>query len=454
MDTPALDTPTAGPTTTEEPPAEPVTSAATPRVIVPALDGFRGLAALTVVLYHVFSGAGLPPLGNTTLRDVLESGYVGVDFFFVISGFVLFLPTVLAGGRFGNVRAYGIRRAARIVPAYYMALIAAVILQPLLNVSRTDLPWDGQTGIVTFLLHLSFLQHSVGLLRGYTEGFLVLGVIWTLTLEATFYVVLPLIASWYYRHPFVGFAIALVASVGWKLTVVHASFSVGWLRGTDPPALLRLILVTQFPTFLAHFAAGMTAAWLFVRWRTSDKEWLPWAAVAMQIAAVAVILWGMQAAGHRDMTATGGVYDHWTKTLAMALAFAVLVLATVLAPARAQSPFTNRAARALGDISYGVYLWHTLIIGFALVTLGFSYGATTSAFLSMLAITSVGSIAIATLSLVFVERPCIRWARRCSRRIERNDRRRHAAGLPPGPAGPAGPAGPEKVEAVNPVNAW
>jgi len=398
---------------------------------VPALDGFRGLAALTVVLYHVFNGAGLPPLGNTTLRDVLESGYVGVDFFFVISGFVLFLPTVLAGGRFGNVRAYGIRRAARIIPAYYVALIAAVILQPLLNVSRTDLPWDGHTGIVTFLLHLSFLQHSVGLLRGYTEGFLVLGVIWTLTLEATFYVVLPLVASWYYRHPFVGFAIALVASVAWRLTVVHASFSVGWLRATSSPGLLRLILVTQFPTFLAHFAAGMTAAWLFVRWRTSDKEWLPWAAVGVQVAAVGAavgaVLWGMQAAGHRDMAGTGGAYDHWTKTLPTALAFAVLVLATVLAPSRAQSPLTNRAARGLGDISYGVYLWHTLIIGFALVTLGFSYGATTSAFFAMLAITSVGSIAIATLSLLFVERPCIRWARRCSRRIEKTDLRRQRA---------------------------
>jgi peptidoglycan/LPS O-acetylase OafA/YrhL len=442
LDTPPLDTPTPGPPTTPPPTGEPeaVTSATVPRVIVPALDGFRGLAALTVVLYHVFNGAGLPPLGNTPLRNVLESGYVGVDFFFVISGFVLFLPTVLAAGRFGNVRAYGIRRAARIIPAYYVVLIAAVILQPLLNVSRTDLPWDGHTGLVTFLLHLTFLQHSVGLLRGYTEGFLVLGVIWTLTLEATFYVVLPLIASWYYRHPFVGFAIALVASVAWKLSVVHASFSVGWLKGTSSPDLLRLVLVTQFPTFLAHFGAGMTAAWLFVRWRNSEKEWLPWAAVGAQVAAVVAILWAMQAAGHRDMTATGGAYDHWTRTLPVALAFAVLVLATLLAPSRAQSPFTNRASRGLGDISYGVYLWHTLIIGFALVTLGFSYAGTTSAFLAMLAITSVGSVVMATLSLVFVERPCIRWARRCSRRIEKIDLRRQRAARP--------------VEAVTPVNAW
>ncbi|MDQ6797957.1 MAG: acyltransferase family protein, partial [Actinomycetota bacterium] len=133
-------------------------------MVVPAIDGFRGLAALTVVLFHVVNGAGLPMLGGGSLRDVFMSGYVGVDFFFVISGFVLFLPTVLAGGRFGNVRAYGVRRAARILPAYYAVLVVAVVLQPLLSFSDTALPWDGHAGTLSFLLHLSFLQHSVGML--------------------------------------------------------------------------------------------------------------------------------------------------------------------------------------------------------------------------------------------------------------------------------------------------
>ncbi|MDQ6935334.1 MAG: acyltransferase [Actinomycetota bacterium] len=429
------------------PPATPVPGGdvadptAKPRVVVPALDGFRGLAALTVVLYHVVYGAGLPQLGNGSLRDVFMSGYMGVDFFFVISGFVLFLPTVLAHGRFGSVRAYGIRRAARIIPAYYVVLVAVVVLQPLLSKSDTPLPWDGGAGAFSFLLHLSFLQHSLGLLRGYPEGFLVMGVVWTLTLEAMFYVVLPLVASWYFRHPIVGFFIALAASMVWRLTVVHASFTVGWLPATASPNLLRLILVTQFPTFLAQFAAGMTAAWLFVRWRTAQQRWVPWAAVGAQVVAAVTIVWRMRSAGLRDMTATNGTYSHWTATLPIALAFGVLMLATVLAPRWAQSPVANRASRGLGDISYGVYLWHLLIIGFVVTTVGFDPNRTTGAFLTLFAVTLGGSLVLATLSLVFVERPCIRWARRCSRRIERSSR-------------PRGDTVGEPVEVVTPANAW
>ncbi len=411
----------------------------TPRVLVPALDGFRGLAALTVVLYHTIYGAGLPSLGG--LDNVLRAGYMGVDFFFVISGFGLFLPTVLAGGRFGNVRAYGIRRAARIIPAYYVALLAVLLLHPLLSTSDTPMPWEGRVGFASFVLHLGFLQHTLGLLRTYPEGFLVLGVVWTLTLEATFYVVLPFVASWYHRHPFVGFAVAFAASMAWKLTVVDASFTVDWLPATTSTELLRLILITQFPTFLAHFAAGMTAAWLFVRWRQTDQPWLPRVSVAVQIASVAVLLWGMRAAGLRDLRDTGGVYDHWTATLPMALAFAALMLATVLAPPWARSPFTNRAARGLGDISYGVYLWHTMVIAFAVMTLDFSFDGTTSAFVSLLAFVLAGAITLGTLSLLLVERPCIRWARRASRRIEKNERRNRGEGT-------------EAVDAVTPANAW
>jgi len=433
-----LDTPS---TVTTIPETGIATSADQPRVVVPALDGFRGLAALTVVLYHVVYGAGLPALGNGSIRNVFMSGYMGVDFFFVISGFVLFLPTVLNAGRFGNVRAYAIRRAARIIPAYYMVLVAAVLLQPLLTDKGTALPWDSGSGAFSFLLHLSFLQHTVGLLRLYPEGFVVLGVVWTLTLEAMFYVALPLVSSWYFRHPFVGFAIALGASMAWKLSVMHASFSVGWLPATASPKLLRLILVIQFPTFLAQFAAGMTAAWLFVRWRNSEKSWIPPVAVAFQVAAAMVIVWGMRTGGIHDMTATAGTYDHWTGTLPVALAFAVLMLATMLAPRWAQSPVANPASRGLGDISYGVYLWHLLIIGFAITTLGFDQDSTTAAFLSLLAVTLFGSILLGTLSLVFVERPCIRWARRCSRRIDKRSRRSRRDG-------------PETVEAVTPANAW
>src|ERR1700716_4093983 len=63
-----------------------------------AADGFRAFAALSVVLYHCMYGAGLPLLGSDLIRNYLAAGFVGVDFFLLLSGFLLFLPVAAAPG--------------------------------------------------------------------------------------------------------------------------------------------------------------------------------------------------------------------------------------------------------------------------------------------------------------------------------------------------------------------
>ena len=55
---------------------------------------------------------------------------------FVVSGFVLFLPTAARGGRFGDVGAYALRRAARILPAYWLSLVVAIVLLAVLPLER------------------------------------------------------------------------------------------------------------------------------------------------------------------------------------------------------------------------------------------------------------------------------------------------------------------------------
>lgn len=384
-------------------------------MIVPALDGFRGMAALSVLLYHVMLGAGLPKLDEGPVRSILMSGYMGVDFFFVISGFVLFLPTVVNGGRFGNVRAYAIRRASRIIPAYWVVLVVLVATQPLLTTIRTDLPYQSGRGLLSMVLHMTFLQHSLGLALNIPEGFAVHGAVWTLTLEALFYVLLPLVAARYYRHPFLGFLLALTISLVWKQVIT-------WPGTVDPHvfSLPRIILITQLPTYLAHFAAGMTAAYAFVRLRavvTRPAHHL--AAAAVAVLAASVMLLGMRAEGIRDLMAKGGFYDHFTRPVYVALAFAVLIPAVALAPAWTRAPFTNPVSRRLGDMSYGIYLWHLMLIGFALATLHFLPVASTRAFVRMLAFTLPLSLVAGWLSMKLVEQPAVRWARARSSALRR-----------------------------------
>ncbi|MGI8809116.1 MAG: acyltransferase family protein [Acidimicrobiales bacterium] len=386
-----------------------------PTLVVPALDGFRGMAAMSVLLYHCLMGSAIPALDEGPVRSILVSGYMGVDFFFVISGFVLFLPTVVNGGRFGSVKAYAVRRAARIIPAYWVLLIVLAATHPLLTTLKADLPYESGRGLLNLLLHMTFLQHSVGIWLELPAGFLVHGAVWTLSLEALYYVMLPLVASRYYRRPFLGFLLALAVALAWKLGVT-------WPDTVDPKewSVWRIVLITQLPNYLAHFAAGMTAAYAFVRLR--DRVLLPIHRAAAGVVAggaALVVLLGMRAEGTRDLMRLNGLYDHFTRPLYIALAFAVLLPAAALAPRWVQFPFANRLSRRLGDMSYGLYLWHLMFVAFAIYTLDFAPDSTTWAFVRMLAFVLPTSFVAAWLSMKFVEQPAIRWARARSARLVR-----------------------------------
>lgn len=145
----------------------------------PLVDGCRALAALSVLAFHVGSGAG-----NDTgsLRYLGDSLAIGVPIFFAISGFLLYRPmanTRLRGAKRLSVRDYARRRVLRIVPGYWVALTVLALAAGWGEVFSGD-----------FWRYYGFAQiysaHSYGL------G---LSVAWTLCIEATFYILLPVYAA-------------------------------------------------------------------------------------------------------------------------------------------------------------------------------------------------------------------------------------------------------------------
>ncbi|MGZ5036690.1 MAG: acyltransferase family protein [Usitatibacter sp.] len=243
---------------------------------IPALDGLRGVALLWVVLFHVhvLRIAGDPWMALADRARwagaLLGSGYLGVDLFFLLSGFLLALPWLargLRGAPAPSAREFYIRRVRRIVPAYYvqLALLFAVVL-PLLrgwDYWRSDL----YVYLYNLAAHAAFLHNTTPLSSG-SMG--VNGALWTLAVEAQFYLLLPLVAPLASRRPYLSLAAALAIAIAWRfaapdglesLVAMEAAFGKHWGWSEES---IRSMLLHQLPAYGAHFVLGMVLAraWL------------------------------------------------------------------------------------------------------------------------------------------------------------------------------------------------
>ncbi|MGQ0679360.1 MAG: acyltransferase family protein [Actinomycetota bacterium] len=393
-------------------PADPEVNSVQPagKQMLPAIDGFRGLATLAVVVTHVWLLSGSARLDGGLARMMVAGGVV--DFFFVISGFVLFLPAVYGKGSYGDVRAFAMRRAARILPLYYVSLIVVLALHRWIvdPVEPIQLPFESIQSTISLFMHLTFLQNFV-LPLGQDIGF-GNGVVWTLPLEAVFYVLLPLIALRYYRRPFLWLLLAVAVAGAYKFSIAHAAAWLPWV-GVDVSEDTRIriqVSLMHAPSFFSQFALGMTAAWVYVRIneRNLSHRARRYAPITMLAALAGVVAGTMEQGADRIAGQPEQLYLH---TTGLAFWFTLLMLATLFAPARLQWPATNSLARWIGTVSFGIYLFHLVLIRLAVHTLGFATDGSTGAFLTMLLFVLAGSSLVATAAYYAVEQPMRRWVR-------------------------------------------
>lgn len=389
------------------------------------MDGFRGAAILGIAMFHLIGVAGV-----LTSRDaqVLVWGWLPhlIDALFLISGFVLFLPTVASGGRFGTVKAFAIRRAARLLPAYWLT-IGVILL--LIAIWPSGLV-PATPSFSDVLIHLSLLQMPAEMVDpDFVTGLSIDGPLWTLSVEAMFYVLLPLVAGFYYKRPLLGLAIAALITIGWKEAITH-SRGIADALGLDPTperlTSLRVAADDQLPAWTFSFALGMTSAWIFVelRRRFGAEALRRWAPVGQVVSLLLLALFGYLL-GRYVLDYAGGpelpnvvARREPLITLGFTTALGGVMLATILAPPRAQAPFIWGPSRALGDISYGVYMIHLPFLLFTAALLPGVLEALGS-FWALLLIAIPASIAYGYLSARFLERPIRRWAHRRRMRIER-----------------------------------
>jgi peptidoglycan/LPS O-acetylase OafA/YrhL len=362
---------------------------------LPALTALRFVAALLVFLFHFAPRGGV-------WEVVAGEGHIGVNIFFVLSGFLI---TLRYGERLARPDAglgdYFLRRAARILPLYYAVFILASVL------AGTGLPLSWAR-LPEWTLTQALFSRSL--------DFLVITTGWTLTVEECFYALAPLLFRTEARLSAPGRAPLLtrtLLALG-TTAVLYGIGAVIWtlLDGRGPGFLstARYVSIhTLFGRFF-DFATGMVAALLVRR----AQALRPLVAAGATVAAAAAI-YGCEAGMH----AAGGMsgprwlpFWLWDFALAPAAALLILSLTNALNPfARAlgAGPFVY-----LGKISYALYLVQYTPLG-----KGLFYPVLPRSPLLGLALLYLGQSAVSALLFEAVEEPARRWLlRRSGQRAE------------------------------------
>jgi peptidoglycan/LPS O-acetylase OafA/YrhL len=299
----------------------------------PALDGLRGAAVVAVVLYH----AGVPGA---------VGGYLGVDAFFVLSGYLITGLLLEEWERRGaiDVTAFWVRRLRRLVPAVLLTLVGVaalcLVLDPaLLGSVRGD-------GVATVAYAMNW--RLIGQSSSYFDQFTVspLTHVWSLAIEEQFYLVWPLAVVAVLR---IGRSVraVLVGTVG--LAAASAAWMVVSYRPDVDPSRLYLGTDTRAQALL--IGAALSAALATGVRVESDRTRRRLVAAAGAGAGVVVLAW-------TRLPGTAAVLYRGGFTVLATIVALVILAGTQLGDNPVRRTLSFGPLRALGLVSYGVYLYH------------------------------------------------------------------------------------------------
>ena len=344
----------------------------------PGLDGVRALAVLVVLAFHEQFSA-------------FPGGFLGVDVFFVLSGYLITDLLVAQWDRRGqlNLRSFWVRRARRLLPALAVVLVSVTAAVAVIEPAQLGALRPALVAAVTYSSNWwQAAQH-----QSYFAGFgppPPLQHLWSLAIEEQFYLVWPLIL-----------VTVLLTCQSQRLRA-----AVAWLGAVASAVAMAVIYVPDADPSWVYYGTGTHASalligaalaltWPLRRLRTATRDNVARADIA-GLAGIAVLAWAM---GHFSGS-DPALYPAGLFVAALAAGGLVLAAAT---PGSVSRMLSWNPLRWLGIRSYGIYLWHWPVIALAAAVAG--PGSTG---VGLWLVETVTAITLAAASWRWIEEPIIR----------------------------------------------
>jgi peptidoglycan/LPS O-acetylase OafA/YrhL len=339
------------------------------------IDGLRMIAAFGVIWIHTWSYFGNPSLkiGPLDFYKLIAIVGNGVDFFFVISGFCMYL---MAGNKRYSAKTYLYfikKRFLRIAPAFYVAIIVYGIIK---------IYTDPYFPLITeAIFHFAFLNNLTG--STISSPF------WSIATEWDFYMILPMLLLMNKKN-----------SLGRNLLLfsfISIMFYCMVNKGLLNEDFWQWQIFVRFP----EFAVGMYAAYLYKKGKTLPRFFKGGKGLLMAV----IIMYIGRSFKFTPFVAAAGGLGFFFKSIAdtvMVSGFAILLLHVITQPTLISKFLSGKIITWLGRISYSVYLWHSLVIfslGSFFIKLPFSNVNVVVAFICI----SLCTIMVSYISYTFLE---------------------------------------------------
>ena len=365
-----------------------------------ALDSLRGLSTILIVLYHISFVSGYTVAHANSSGAYIDRLNIGVAIFFVLSGFLIFRPfahSLIHGSPLPKTRNYYLKRAARILPGYWLALFVLAGLDALTIVNTSGFIRN------VFIVH-SFTEHNV--FTGIRQA-------WTLAIEMSFYVVVPAFAYIFVRQTKRRDGPVSVSSLLKALSVLFLSAYVFrlFIHQTDFWFLKSAHI--WLPSHVDTLVLGMGLAVLVEAPTSSETLSKVRIFLANHTGAFvlsSVFVWFMSANINMAIGLNKSEFHiellgHFLYGLASVLLVAPFCVDSQSLLVKAMS---LRLFTWLGTISYGIYLWHMAFLEGNFAEKYMPYTENDGQVLLRFLVVLPASIAIASLSYYVIERPIMR----------------------------------------------